>query len=163
MKKLILLLVFSLSSHAAEINSKVYSTDDKHQLLGTVSFKDTKYGMQINPKLEHLPPGTHGFHIHQQPNCGDHAMEAGGHFDPLHKDSHLGPYNEGHLGDLPVLYVNDQGKAYISVLAPRLKVGDIIDKSIMIHAGDDNYSNSPPLGGGGERIACGVIKIRKGS
>ncbi|WP_324128836.1 superoxide dismutase family protein, partial [Acinetobacter baumannii] len=29
----------------------------------------------------------------------------------------------------------------------------------MIHAGGDNYSDSPqPLGGGGARIACGVIK-----
>jgi Cu-Zn family superoxide dismutase len=29
----------------------------------------------------------------------------------------------------------------------------------MIHAGGDNYSDTPkPLGGGGERIACGVVK-----
>jgi Cu-Zn family superoxide dismutase len=29
----------------------------------------------------------------------------------------------------------------------------------MIHAGSDNYSDSPkPLGGGGARIACGVIE-----
>ena len=28
----------------------------------------------------------------------------------------------------------------------------------MIHAGGDNYSDQPqPLGGGGARIACGVI------
>jgi Cu-Zn family superoxide dismutase len=29
----------------------------------------------------------------------------------------------------------------------------------MIHAGGDNYADKPaPLGGGGERIACGVIQ-----
>jgi Cu-Zn family superoxide dismutase len=29
----------------------------------------------------------------------------------------------------------------------------------MIHAGGDNYADQPkPLGGGGERIACGVIQ-----
>jgi superoxide dismutase, Cu-Zn family len=29
----------------------------------------------------------------------------------------------------------------------------------MIHSGGDNYSDAPaPLGGGGARIACGVIK-----
>lgn len=29
----------------------------------------------------------------------------------------------------------------------------------MIHAGSDNYSDDPkPLGGGGDRIACGVIQ-----
>jgi superoxide dismutase, Cu-Zn family len=32
-------------------------------------------------------------------------------------------------------------------------------RSIMIHAGGDNYSDTPaPLGGGGARTACGVIK-----
>jgi Cu-Zn family superoxide dismutase len=29
----------------------------------------------------------------------------------------------------------------------------------MIHEGGDNYSDKPkPLGGGGARIACGVVK-----
>jgi len=29
----------------------------------------------------------------------------------------------------------------------------------MIHAGGDNYADQPaPLGGGGARVACGVIK-----
>ena len=32
-------------------------------------------------------------------------------------------------------------------------------KSVVIHAGGDNYSDQPqPLGGGGARIACGVIE-----
>jgi len=29
----------------------------------------------------------------------------------------------------------------------------------MIHAGSDNYADEPkPLGGGGSRVACGVIE-----
>jgi Cu-Zn family superoxide dismutase len=29
----------------------------------------------------------------------------------------------------------------------------------MVHAGGDNYSDQPkPLGGGGDRIACGLIR-----
>lgn len=29
----------------------------------------------------------------------------------------------------------------------------------MVHAGGDNHSDHPqPLGGGGERFACGVVK-----
>jgi Cu-Zn family superoxide dismutase len=45
------------------------------------------------------------------------------------------------------------------VLAPRLKVADIKGRSLMIHAGGDNYSDLPvKLGGGGARIACGVIR-----
>jgi Cu-Zn family superoxide dismutase len=36
---------------------------------------------------------------------------------------------------------------------------DVKGRSIVIHAGGDNYSDQPaPLGGGGARIACGVAK-----
>jgi Cu-Zn family superoxide dismutase len=55
--------------------------------------------------------------------------------------------------------VASDGKATLPVLAPRLKVADIRGRSLMIHAGGDNYSDSPaPLGGGGDRVACGVVK-----
>jgi len=46
----------------------------------------------------------------------------------------------------------------VTLLAPRLKLADVQGRAIMVHAGGDNYSDEPqPLGGGGERIACGVI------
>lgn len=65
----------------------------------------------------------------------------------------------GHRGDLPPLVVNDDGTATLPVLAPQLKVSDLAGKALMIHAGGDNYSDQPaPLGGGGARIACGVIR-----
>ena len=41
--------------------------------------------------------------------------------------------------------------------APRLRVSDLSGKALMIHAGGDTYSDTPNLGGGGARIACGVI------
>ena len=58
-----------------------------------------------------------------------------------------------------MLVVDRDGKATLPVLAPRLKVKDIRGRSLMVHVGGDNYSDQPaPLGGGGARIACGVIK-----
>lgn len=87
------------------------------------------------------------------------GFAAGGHYDPAHSKKHLGPFSSaGHPGDLPVLVV-DSGDAAQPVTAPHLKVADIRGRSIMIHAGADNYSDAPlPLGGGGARIACGVIR-----
>ena len=42
---------------------------------------------------------------------------------------------------------------------PHLTVADVKGHSIMIHVGGDNYSDQPaPLGGGGARIACGVVE-----
>ena len=88
------------------------------------------------------------------------ALAAGGHFDPQKTGKHLGPYADGHLGDLPAIYVTADGMANYPVLAPRLKkISDIEGKALMVHAGGDNHSDHPqPLGGGGERFACGVIK-----
>ena len=35
---------------------------------------------------------------------------------------------------------------------------DVSGRALMIHEGGDNYADEPkPLGGGGARIACGVI------
>ena len=87
------------------------------------------------------------------------ALAAGGHFDPAKTGKHLGPYGDGHLGDLPPLYVDAEGKSTVPVLAPRIKLSDIKGHSLMVHVGGDNFADHPhPLGGGGARIGCGVIK-----
>ncbi len=130
-----------------------------HAAIGYVIATDTQYGLLLTPHLKSLPAGVHGFHIHEHPNCDHAAMVAGNHLDPVHTSKHLGPYNtNGHLGDLPALTVNADGTATLPVLAPRLKVMQLHQHALMIHVGGDNYADSPkPLGGGGERLACGVI------
>ncbi len=135
--------------------------------LGTVTFADSAGGLVITPKLSGLPPGEHGFHIHDKGDCGPGLNEgrpaagfaAGGHYDPAQTKKHLGPLSTaGHRGDLPVLVVDNAGNASEAVTAPHLTVEQIRGRSIMIHAGGDNYSDTPkPLGGGGARIACGVV------
>jgi Cu-Zn family superoxide dismutase len=132
--------------------------NEQNEPLGNIKFSDGDYGLTITPELHGLPTGIHGFHIHEHADCGDHHMKAGGHLDPQAKGTHLGPYQNGHLGDLPALYVDQTGKAQQVLLAPRLKVKDLKQHSIMIHAGGDNYSDTPALGGGGARIACGILK-----
>ena len=135
--------------------------------IGTVMVRDTRFGLLLTPQIGGLPPGIHGFHVHLHPDCGSMvpggrpmaAAGAGGHYDPLKTDRHEGPYGDGHLGDLPFLYADRDGKAVSPVLAPRLKVADLKGRSLMIHTGGDNYSDLPEkLGGGGGRIACGAVK-----
>jgi Cu-Zn family superoxide dismutase len=67
---------------------------------------------------------------------------------------------QGHSGDLPVLDVAADGSAKTSVTAPRIKDLEAVrGRALVIHAGGDNFSDEPaPLGGGGARIACGVLK-----
>ncbi|WP_411725798.1 superoxide dismutase [Cu-Zn] SodC [Methyloglobulus sp.] len=135
--------------------------------VGQVSISESKYGMVFTPALKGLPPGTHGFHLHQSPSCDAKekdgkmtpALAAGGHYDPLDTKLHGTPWGEGHLGDLPALFVDAKGNASQPVLAPRLKATDIAGRSLMVHVGGDNHADQPaPLGGGGARMACGVIK-----
>lgn len=154
-------LLFMCNSYATT-SVEIFSvnSDGKAKSIGTVSFTDSKWGgLLIEPNLTSLTPGAHGFHVHEHPDCSDKAMAAGGHMDPDKTGKHLGPYNDGHLGDLPVLLVNEDGSATLTLYAPRLSEKQIKDHALMIHQGGDNYSDQPEkLGGGGKRVACGVIK-----
>ena len=155
---------------SADITVKVYRTAEKGQgeAIGTIRFLDGKDGLEVHPRLKGLPPGPHGFHIHENGSCAAKAnpqgqmtlgLAAGGHYDPGKTGKHTGPHDKaGHLGDLPVLIVKDDGTASGKIVAPRLKLADIKKRSVMIHAGGDNYSDQPAaLGGGGGRIACAVF------
>lgn len=135
--------------------------------VGSVRIVETRYGLVFEPKLTGLSPGLHGFHVHEKPDCGPGqqdgkpvaALAAGGHLDPAGTKKHAEPWGDGHLGDLPALYVAADGSATQPVLAPRLtKLADVGKRSLMVHMGGDNHADHPaPLGGGGARVACGVI------
>jgi Cu-Zn family superoxide dismutase len=135
--------------------------------IGSITISEGPAGLVFTPQLTDLTPGIHGFHVHQNPDCAAGTKEgkqvpglaAGGHYDPANTAKHEGPHGKGHLGDLPTLTVGADGKATTAVIAPRLKMADVKGRALMIHAGGDNYADQPaPLGGGGARVACGVIK-----
>ena len=88
------------------------------------------------------------------------AGAAGGHMDPAATGKHEGPGGMGHLGDLPVLMVAPDGTARETLTAPHItSVAALQGHALMVHADGDNYGDTPkPLGGGGARIACGVIQ-----
>lgn len=166
-----LFVVMSLAGYslADEMVIQVYLVTDQGigKNIGTVTATDSEYGLILIPQLSDLFPGIHGFHVHQNSDCSHAtkdgkyvaALAAGGHYDPLKTGKHEGPYGKGHLGDLPALCAGGDGKATLPVVSPRLKVSDLKGRSLMIHAGGDNYSDYPEaLGGGGTRFACGVIK-----
>ncbi len=135
-------------------------------VAGSVTISESPYGLVFTPALSGLTPGLHGFHLHQNPSCAAGQSEsktvpafgAGPHYDPAKSGRHGTPWGDGHLGDLPPLFVDAEGRATQSVLVPRLKSGDLEGRALMVHAGGDNHADHPlPLGGGGARVACGVI------
>ncbi|MDH5539418.1 MAG: superoxide dismutase [Cu-Zn] SodC [Rhizobacter sp.] len=171
MKRSLLLaacISFAALAQGAETSVTLNLADAKGAgaAVGTVRVVETRFGLAFYPALTGLPPGLHGFHVHEKPSCAPAerdgtsvaALGAGGHLDPQATKRHAEPWGDGHLGDLPALYVAADGTASNPVLAPRLKFADVVNRSLMVHAGGDNHSDQPaPLGGGGGRIACGVI------
>jgi superoxide dismutase, Cu-Zn family len=152
-------LCLSTSFAYASIKIQMQLVDGRGKSIGTVRADDTIYGLLLTPNLHHLTPGLHGFHIHECPLCGEHAQFAGGHLDLSDAKQHRGPYEgNSHSGDLPVLVVDAKGKSTMPVLAPRLKLSDIVGRALVIKAGGDSFSDTPEKnGGGGTRIACGEI------
>jgi superoxide dismutase, Cu-Zn family len=133
---------------------------------GTITITESAYGLVFKPELKGLVQGVHGFHLHQNASCASKekdgkivpAQAAGGHYDPAMTNKHEGPWGNGHLGDLPALYVAADGTGTYPVLAPRLKFTELFDHALMIHGGGDNHADHPaPLGGGGARVLCGVV------
>ena len=158
---LFLMMILSNAVLADSVVIPMHSTQGKNEgkAVGTITATDTKFGLLLTPHLHGLPPGAHGFHVHAKPSCNQNGKAAEGHYDPDNTQHHLGPYNTfGHKGDLPLLCVNHDGTDVTSVMAPRLTVEDLKGRSLIIHGGGDNFSDKPKaLGGGGPRIACGIV------
>lgn len=163
-----MLLTLAASAQAAglTVTMKSITPGGVGAEIGTVSIAQTPYGLVFSPKLTGLPPGLHGFHVHENPSCDPKekdgkmvaGLAAGDHLDPKGANHHGEPWGNGHLGDVPFLFVDADGTAHNAVLAPRMILADVENRSLVIHAGGDNYSDRPvPLGGGGPRIVCGVI------
>lgn len=162
-------VLLSVASFAALADIVVPMTlvDDKGTgaSVGQITISESPYGLVFTPALTGMAPGLHGFHVHANADCMPKekdgkrvpALAAGGHYDPQDSKHHGTPWGDGHLGDLPPLFVDASGNANQPVLAPRLHMADMKGRSLMVHAGGDNHSDHPAaLGGGGARMACGV-------
>ncbi|WP_162063797.1 superoxide dismutase family protein [Vibrio taketomensis] len=160
---------FALADSSANDEISVEMIDlNSGNSAGTIVITASQYGTVFTPNLTGLTPGQHGFHVHTNPSCDSVEKDgktvvggaAGGHYDPANTGKHGQPWtDDNHLGDLPALFVDSDGKATSPVIAPRVKLADLDGRALMIHAGGDNYSDKPaPLGGGGARMVCGVMK-----
>ena len=162
-----LLIVTPSWCGALEVTLQRIDTNGLGESIGSITAQDTDQGLVIYPDLSSLTPGEHGFHLHSLGSCeaGQTAegtavagIAAGGHWDPDKSGQHLGPFGNGHRGDLSKLIVDDNGNTNTSVVAPRLSTTDLRGKALIVHAGGDTYRDDPPLGGGGLRVACGVVQ-----
>ena len=162
-------LAFTLTGYAIPVRAEVInlhriSADGVGQSIGTVTALDTDDGLVIEANLTGLKPGEYGFHLHENGSCQPALQQgvsvaglaAGGHWDPDKTGHHLGPFGDGHRGDLSRLIVSADGRTTEPVVAPRLNLSDLPGHALILHSGGDTYNDEPPLGGGGPRMACGL-------
>lgn len=134
--------------------------------LGTVSFTETKSGtLRIVVEMTGLPPGPHGFHVHEKGAC-DTASKfetAGAHYSGGREH---GVEHEGgpHAGDLPNVNVGQDGILKAEFFSDALSIAegenplmDTDGSSVIVHASADDYTTQPS-GDAGERIACGLVQ-----
>lgn len=146
-------------------NARAVFMDAKGQAIGTATLIDTPNGVLIRAEVANLPPGLHGFHIHETGRCDpqDGFKSAGGHYNP--KGGQHGYWNEKgpHAGDMPNQAAGSDGKLLAEVFNTNVRFsGDatLFDQdgsALVIHATADDY-RSQPSGAADERLACGVIQ-----
>src|ERR1700681_2182317 len=80
---LLLILGVAGRSWAAKGVAEIKGTADGSSIKGTVRLEDTADGVKVSAQLIGVPPGTHGFHIHEFGDCAEMGKAAGGHYNPL--------------------------------------------------------------------------------
>ncbi|MFC6489743.1 superoxide dismutase family protein [Nitratireductor sp. GCM10026969] len=156
------------AAHAQEAESlSANMINTEESAVGTVTFNATRSGMvHIVVEMTDLPPGPHGFHIHETGECSteNNFESAGGHYAG---DMEHGVLSENgpHPGDLPNVHVGENGVLKVEFFTDRVSIGedgenplqDEDGSAVVLHSGADDYS-SQPSGESGDRIACGVIQ-----
>ena len=121
----------------------------------------------IKGTITGLEPGEHGFHIHEFGDMTKGCESMGGHYDPDGVDH--GDLEKGHVGDLGNITADDNGTASFSIEAKRVDlIGErsVVGRGLVVHADQDDLGKggdkeSLKTGNAGDRLACGVIVIRK--
>ncbi len=131
---------------------------------GVVTFTKEEGGVRVVANLMGVPPGEHGFHVHEFGDCSSaDGSAAGGHFNPEGM-AHGGPMAEArHVGDLGNITADSSGNAQLDYVDTRIALNgssSIIGHGLILHAQPDDLA-SQPTGNAGARIACGVIGVGK--
>jgi Cu-Zn family superoxide dismutase len=135
---------------------------------GTASFRQGPTGVLIRIEATGLTPGWHGLHLHGVGQCeGPKFTSAGSHVKHGEGAAVHGLVNADgpESGDLPNLYAGADGRAFAEVFTTGAALVEgaggeyLLDtdgSAILIHAAADDHV-AQPIGGSGDRVACGVI------
>src|SRR5262245_18640187 len=97
---LTILMTFPLKAEMGM--AQIKGTTLESNLSGTVTFVDGKEGLTVTVNVKGVPPGSHGFHIHEFGSCDDLGKAAGSHYNPMNTPHGLASKDgmkKAHAGD----------------------------------------------------------------
>jgi len=156
---------FDESPTAQVANAALQDKDGK--VVGLVSFRETRLGVRIDVKVNGLPAGKHGIHIHEMGKCDPpDFMSSGGHFNINGQQHGVPGAIMAHAGEIPNLEVNDKGIGTALFYSPQVTLNRAASNgltfgngtAVIVHAQEDDYK-SQPSGNSGARIACGIGRL----
>lgn len=149
----------------APLSARAQIMGGEGEAIGQATFTQGPTGVLIRMELSpgSLAPGWHGLHLHETGDCSDtgtfklsggHHGKADGAHGLLNAD--LGP----EPGDLPNAWVAADGSAGYEAFSSLFQLGTALEGdglALLIHIGPDDQT-SQPIGGAGDRVACGVVR-----
>jgi Cu-Zn family superoxide dismutase len=134
--------------------------DRDGQVVAKALLRETPAGMLLLINMAGLPPGAHGFHIHETGKCEPPFDSAGGHLAESGTAHGFFRQDGPHIGDMPNIHMPETGVLELEVLTlvtdMDAQLFDDDGAALIIHEGADDY-RSQPSGAAGPRLACGVI------
>ncbi|MBL8658772.1 MAG: superoxide dismutase family protein [Rhodospirillales bacterium] len=128
--------------------------------MGEAMLESTPHGVLVHVRVEGLSPGAHGIHLHAVGSCSPDFKAAGGHIRTSGNEHGLRNPKGPEAGDLPNLYAAADGRAEAEFFTALVDMKTLLDSdgsAVVIHAHPDDQLTQP-IGGSGDRVACGVIK-----
>lgn len=127
---------------------------------GFVRLIETDEGIRLIAELAGMPPGPHGFHVHEKGDCSaPDFSSAGEHFATAGHEAHGMPADaQRHTGDLGNIVVDSNGTASLDRKDEIISLkGDrsIVGRAVIVHEMADNGADAKSAGG---RLLCGVVE-----
>lgn len=145
---------------------KTYTIQPKSgtQTQGTATLSQNGKQVTLDVNVYKLTPGKHAIHIHEFGDCSSaDGKSAGGHWNPTNHQHGKWDTEHFHMGDIGNLVAGKDGVARLVFSTDKWCLGcsdetkNLYGKSIIIHAGVDDFT-SQPTGNAGGRVGCVEIK-----
>jgi Cu-Zn family superoxide dismutase len=157
------LLIAGCASTSGPTATATLAPTTNQTAKGTVRLTELGDGsVRVEVDLTGVPPGVHGFHIHDKGECGPDGMAAGGHFNPANAQHGAPNAPSHHAGDFGNVTADANGNVKTSFNTRAVTVSpsssSAVGHAVILHANPDDLATQP-TGNAGGRIACGVVTL----